>query len=68
MTMRSDRASDLGWTNEVREALRRPNVGPLSARRTWRDVVRVGMMRAAVAGGILAWAAVVWLALEGFVR
>lgn len=64
--MRSDRASDLGWTNEVREALRRPNhAGPLSTRRTWRDSVRVGMMRATVAAGGLAWLVMLGLVVAG---
>jgi hypothetical protein len=67
--MRSDRASDLGWTNEVREALRRPNhAGPLSTRRTWRDLVRVGMMRAAVVAGCLAGSVVAGLLMAGILR
>lgn len=66
--MKSDRASDLGWTNEVREALRRPNVGPLSTRRTWRDVVRHWMIGASMMAGVLAALAMLGLALAGFVR
>jgi hypothetical protein len=69
MMMRSDRASDLGWTNEVREALRRPNhAGPLSTRRTWRDSVRLGMMRATVVAGVLTGLVMLGLALAGFAR
>ncbi len=66
--MRSDRASDLGWTNEVREALRRPNVGPLSTPRTWRDRARTLMMGLALAAGCLAGLVAIALVLAGVTK